>query len=516
MQQQDDLKLSTSSNQSDNQGTRKLYDAVNAMQMALSEILNPVNYNNSDINDPYVSFALRLYSKYNNDMDFHSIMQFPGHMRNSTPQFPGMIHSGLPSLINSNYIYPSRIPYIFPVFPPLPYLKPSSFAPGILEDPIKYERYCMMGSTLLKYIIEVTLFQKDLTFSTDKVYAVVESIINEKSLSLLTNAYNIQLNYKFLTTNVPDYKLILSYLGVFYELNLKDNQSKESWNELYKWCVLILGYNEEEEESKAKEIESITDDNSSIGRNSDTKATQNALTSEHGIPDALNKYLHTVRQDFNQLKTNSVEAIYEISPLETPKPEFVCTLKINDVEMAKVVSVSKKVAQAVATLVLAISDEIFPFLKRSSTDVWFKKYTDNAKEIITLIEDTPVIKVFKSPPIVNVDADLTENNVALDGVTPNSLRSSIEIDTEEESKLKTARNDLYAIMGKLGKYTPRYEYRQLPSGEFEATVSAFPEDPSTQTGVGINKKEAAARAALNYINAGIPIDLKLESRQNNK
>ncbi|TID28467.1 hypothetical protein CANINC_002462 [Pichia inconspicua] len=502
MQHQNDLSLSA--NFINNQGTQKLHNAVNSLKSAFGEILNPQNYENSDINDPYVSFALGLFSKYNNDLDFHSIMQFPSQIGSSIYALPNL----LPSL-SSNYLYPSHVPYIFPGFPPLPYLKMSQFTPEILEDPVKFERLCMMGSTLLKYVIETKLFQKDLTFTSDKVYAVVKSIVNEISLSVLSKAYNLQLNYKFISFNVPDYKLILSYLGVFYDLHLKENQSNESWNQLYDWCNLILGYDDEVKNIKVNQIEPKASTDVVSEHEDKTKTTpQSTIVSENGIPDALNKYLHTVRQDFNQSKANSVDAVYEFNQIDTPKPEFYCTLKINDLELVRVKSMSKKTAQAVATLILAISDDIYKYLKRSATDMWFKKYTDNSKEIKTLIEATPCIDIIKSSISTNEDDNSTEKSVVSERlISPTLLRNSTESEFEEE-KLKSAKNLLYALLGRYENTTPLYKYEQLPSGEFEATVEVSPNDKFSQKDIGINKKEAASRAALKYLYKRFPEDIQ--------
>lgn len=482
-------------------GNAKLRSAVNSLSSAFAEILNISNYENADASDPSVSFALMLFSKYNNDLDFKSTMQFP-------------ISQQLSLQDADEYLYSTETPFLFSVFPPLPYLPVSCLTPSILEEPSLLKKRCLVGSSLLKYLISTTLYTKKPSYNEDQILGVLKSILNEHTLSILCRAYNIDFNHRFIGVSTKTHMLFLAYFGSYYDYNLSNNGTNvEAWNKLYFWSEKLLDCGEEnktvpryaagslnaitvehpiaETVSSAPESEAPSQLPSHSDQQNSNKKNPKVSTKEANEDIVLQEFIQSVQQDLNQTKTGSTEVSFEI--MENPELKtgfFKCTISINNRETSSLSATSKKLAKSGAALLAAIDNSILQYIKRSYHNYWFRKYIDRKSIIEEKLSKDPRFLYVAKDGKVGSDSELVEHSNDTSRNSPNSA-------INQNSSLSTAKEKLYAYFNSKYNLFPKYEYLQLRNGKFEARLSL--DDKEVSVAVGSSKKDASARAAMKVI-----------------
>lgn len=532
-------------------GGAKLHAAVTVLKTAFAEILDNNNYINADINDPYVSFALNLYSKYNNDLDFRNTMSFPiqllpqlanNNIATSNPTSPaigggiGLVQQLQPFdntlLFNQHdipYLYPEEKPYLFSLFPAFPYLPLSSFSPDLLSDDAEFERLCFVGSALLEYIIKISIYRKSPKETPGQILQTVKSIINATSLQILCQAYNINFNYKFIGSSAPPYKLFLAYFGIYYNQKIKSNSdgSSQEWSILFKWIEQLLGYvDETSEDNKIKfSPKTETATMGSTGKyTADVSHPKDQTDPEkesvfkylrHEKPTKNNNFdaqelIKSVQQDFNQSVCGSVEITYRLDEHPNLKTGmFSCVFIIDGEEISNASAMNKKLAKSGAALFAAIDKTILKSIKRSYHDYWIKKYITTENLIRRCISLDPRFEYSLDSDNLSVDSKSNSgtNYDSDDGAKVSSIGSPIPyVESIEERErnhernkviLSTAKEKVYAYYNSKFSIVPKYEFKRLGVQEFEAKL--YLGNKLASTAVASSKKDASAKAAMKVI-----------------
>lgn len=519
-------------------GTIKLYAAVNALRTAFNDILDSNNYLNVDINDPYINFALSLYSKYNNDLDFQNSMTFPIQLPSGLstlhsyhnlvlPQSQQPISNNNPTLVNTKtpYIYTETTPFLFSIFPSFPYLPLNSFTSTLLNDETELERLCFIGSTIFEYLIKITLIKKDSNMLPKNVIHTVSSIININSLSILCQAYNIEINYKFIGSSIPRYKLFLAYLGKYYDDNITDKHSIEEFSTLFKWTEELLGYINDNQHNEINKNDSETVEKETLKKeskaniiNSETTPPEDTIDNDSVLYHLghkktktdngfkLQELIQSVQQDLNQNICSSKELSYKVD--EHPDLQtgmFSCSLSIDGVEVSSATAMNKKLAKSGAALLAAIDQSMIKNIKRSCHDYWMKKYI-NKENLIRKgfvldsrfdYYDINALSLSDSKS-EDTSGDSEEKSVLSQPVAiPIPYNPSSDKEKINGILLSTAKEKLYAYYNSKLGIVPKYEYRQLGNSVFEAKL--YIEDELVSKAIGRSKKEAGARAAVEVL-----------------
>lgn len=527
-------------------GTNKLHNAVMTMRRAFADIMDHSNYTNTDINDPYVGFALSLYSKYNNDLDFHNTMAFLINsstipLQNFTS--PHMQSNQLIDYTPAFYLYPNGNTFPFSIFPQFIQLPLHEFTPDLLNDMKEFEKLEFIGASLLKYLIQSTLYNKNPNYDLNNFLTVVKSIMNETSLTILCQAYNLDFNYKFIGLSIPHYRIICAYFGKYYGLYLKyssklDSKTfQSSWSSLYIWMENLLGYNEESEkkvnnnninENQNENKNEKQNENQNEAQREDFSESNNTVTNIQTKKNdsksgqfTLQELIQSVQQDINQSKTATSEFNYNIAEHADLKTGmFNCILSINNVEVSNLSAMSKKLARSGAALLAAIDKSILKHLKRSYYQYWTDKYIkrcDAIKEKIFLDQRFAYSisensnnneSTYLSPSLDNSEL---LNVSSLHGGSPSCVETSISINTESNNNhndntdiniadlipLSTAKEKVYSYYNSKYNIVPKYVFKQLGNSKFEAKL--FIEDEMVSFAIATSKKDAGAKAAMQLI-----------------
>lgn len=513
-------------------GSVKLHAAVQALRTAFAEIIDESNYTNADINDPYVSFALHLYSKYNNDVDFHNIMTFPlqlppqlGDFRNlnpaatTTPAPNNLLLPGMP------YIYPNETPFPFSLFPSFPYLPLGLFSPTLLNEDLRFERLCFLGASLLEYLIKVTLYQKEEKMTPAEIMNTVSSVLNSNSLTILCKAYNIDFNYKFIGFPVAPFKLFLAYFGKYYDYYLSERESKKEWGTLFKWMEQLLGYIEEDIEKEDSERHklgsqgSIEEDDKQQNTHilspgfsktetprEDSEKEPSPISGGHEKTTKdefkLQDLIQSVQQDLNQSVCSSVEIAYKIN--EHPNLQtgmFFCMLTFNGEDFSSASAVNKKLAKSGAALFAAIDKRIIKSLKRSYHDYWIKKYTARENEIKRAFSEDPRFGYTDSDAMIPSDPKSNDVSEFEEFSTGGSPAPTPAGHVKEKIVLSSAKEKVYAYYNSKFNIVPKYEFSQLGNAKFEARL--FLGNKMVSSAIAASKKDASAKAAMQVIEQNI-------------
>ncbi|KAG0679237.1 hypothetical protein C6P42_000180 [Pichia californica] len=511
-------------------GTTKLQAAVTAMKTALAEIIDTNNYLNANINDPYVNFAFSIYSKYNNDLDFHNAMTFPIQLPASlssldvyqnitSSQFQHQstipISQNLENLVqpqNSSYanvpsyIHSENTPYLFSVFPPFLYLPLESFGPSILFDDVRFDRLCFIGSTLFEYLVKITLYKKESKFTPDDIMRITKSIVNASSLSILCQAYNIEFNYKFIGYSTPGYKLFLAFLGQYYEEKIDSGNSESDWELMFRWIEQLLGYQAFTDTSPPKAHISISHEKK-IEKNIETENDAVLKYLGHEKPNSndnfkLQDFIQSVQQDLNQSICASAEITYTVDEHpELKSGMFTCILFVNGTETSSSKALNKKLAKSGAALFAAIDRNMIKNLKRSYHDFWTKKYINKENIIRKAFSldprfeyvDVELLSSSDSKSEVTTALELDENKSTM---SPIPYHPILDKD-KNDIMLSTAKEKLYAYYNSKFGIVPKYEYQQLGNSKFKADL--FLGNKLMSSAVATSKKDASAKAALQVI-----------------
>lgn len=503
-------------------GGTKLHAAVQALKMALADILDQNNYTSADINDPYVSFSLSLYSKYKNDIEFHNMMTFPMQLLPQLDALPNFNQAGAAAAaefgtLNMHsqgipYLYPSETPFVFSLFPSFPYLPLGELTPTLLDDDLRFERLCLVGASILEYLIKITLYKKDKNLLAFKIMRTVRSIISDNSLTILCQAYNIDFNYKFIGYPVAPSKLFLAYFGKYYEYYLNEGDKKTEWEKLFKWMEQLLGYmdegNEKEKgESRKRMLDTQkTADGANIAVSPPVASNTNELNdseekqSVFGSSFNLQELIQSVQQDLNQSICSSVEISYILG--EHPELKtgmFSCKFSLNGEEFSSASAMNKKLAKSGAALFAAIDSRLTKSLKRSYRDVWTKKYIGREALIRHAISLDSRFDYKDANAKSSTELTSNETGVSDDhSRVSNPMRPAVE---KEKTLLSSAKEKVYAYYNSKFNIVPKYEFLQLGNAKFEARL--FLGDKMVSSAVAANKKDAGAKAAMQVIEQNI-------------
>lgn len=503
-------------------GSVRLRNAIFSLKAALSDILDSTNYTNADINDQYVSYALSLYSKYNNDLDFHNIMQFPIQIQ---PNDYNNIHKQtIPS--SESYIYSTTTPYLFSMFPSFPQLPTSVLKPSLLEDPFQFEKLCVIGSSLLKYLFETTLYKKNPADTISNSQNTVKAIINRSSLSILCGAYNIDFNYKFIGMNLPPHKLFLAYFGCYYNHYLKNIiDDEQPWKVLYTWSEQLVGFGNDEDVIKSPKSpkQNITTLNKSeavsiaspiVTPSLKAKSINTTIAANDGGFE-LQDFLQSIQQDINQSKIATCELLYKVDDYPKLKSGFfTCRLIINDTEVSSCNAMNKKLARSGCALLAGIDTSFLKFIRRSQQDYWFKKFLDKSVLIKKKMSNDPRFDYSYEENSENVNDNYNETNTNTnsdDSTTPryaspisatmgNSEKPLLETDHDDIHKkipLSTSKEKVYAFYNSRYGIVPKYTFQQLGNSKFEAKL--YLNEKLASVAIGMSKKDASAKAAMQVI-----------------
>lgn len=511
----------------------KLHAAVQSLKVAFADILDQNNYTSADINDPYVSFALSLYSRYNNDPDFHNmmtiLMQLPPQLDirsninpagAATAAEPGTLNLLSPAI---PYLYHSDIPFVFSLFPSFPYLPLGELTPTLLNDDLEFERFCLVGTSILEYLIKITLYKKEKNLPAFEIMKTVRSIINTRSLTILCQAYNVEFNYKFMGYQAAPSKIFLSYFGKYYEHYLKEGDAKVEWEKLFKWMEQLLGYVDEEnvkgeDESRQRKVDSqgiakgidmgvshpeasnmsepnYLEDKPSVSASLDNEKSQNEQFN-------LQELIQSVQQDLNQSICSSVEISYSLGEHPDLKTGmFSCKFFLDKVEFSSASAVNKKLAKSGAALFAAIDNKLIKFLKRSYHDYWTKKYIQREaliRRAFSLDSRFEYKDAGSLPPNVSVSNEMgiSEDHSKASNLTDPAIE-------KEKTLLSTAKEKVYAYYNSKFNIVPKYEFSQLGNARFEARL--FLGDKMVSSAEAPNKKDAGAKAALQVIEQNLDV-----------
>lgn len=503
-------------------GGAKLHAAVQALKMAFADILDQNNYTSADINDPYVSFALSLYSKYKNDLEFHNMMTFPMELLSQLDALPNInperataaaelgtlnVHSPVTS-----YLYPSETPFLFSLFPSFPHLPLGELTPTLLNDDLRFERLCLVGASILEYLIKITLYKKDKNLPAFKIMRTVRSIINDNSLTILCQAYNVDFNYKFIGYPAAPSKLFLAYFGKYYEHCLNDGDTKKEWEKLFKWMEQLLGYMDEGSEKEKDESRKCIFDTEKPADDANIAVSHPELSNTNDINDSEEKHsvfgssfnlqelIQSVQQDLNQSICSSVEISYILG--EHPELKtgmFSCKFSLNGEEFSSASAMNKKLAKSGAALFAAINSRLIMSLKRSYHDVWTKKYISREALIRHAISLDSRFDYKDDNVKSSHESTSNEMGVSDDhSRAPNPVRPAVE---KEKTLLSSAKEKVYAYYNSKFNIVPKYEFSQLGNAKFEARL--FLGDKMVSSAVAANKKDAGAKAAMQVIEQNI-------------
>jgi dsRNA-specific ribonuclease len=547
------MNMNGNNNTSTTSHVAKLHNAVRTMKTAFLDLLDATNYTDVNFNDPHVSFAFNMFSKYNNDVDFFNTMQFPidplptmelTHMEVTSPL--NGVGLATPPLPGHPYLYNSSSPFLFSMFPSFPNLPTSAFTPSILDNYTEFQRLCYIGASVLRYLIDTTLFQREKNYKSEDFHNVITSIMNEKSLTILCQAYNVEFNYKFIGLVHPmePYLLFLALFGAYYNTYLVDNgEGCEHWNALKLWAQQLLGY------------ESTSTKTATTAAMKATIATE--VDADKNVPQQIQEskrrddtqfdwtsYIQSVMQDINQSKTASSELVFQTSDFPDLRlGMFECTLEIDGEKFTHCMAMNKKLAKVAAALIASTKVGFFKYLKRSYHEYWKEKYLLKRKEIRNALRRDPrfvynddgedeedeedndqergheegnlignVNEGYKGVEdfyttgggggVADRALDSEVTTPAMSPVPSNLRISTPQVGTQVQSSISTiplsaAKERLYAHYSSKYKITPHYEYEKLSSGLFRATL--FLGNEESTAGVATTKKDAAARAAMRFI-----------------
>ena len=503
--------------------------ALNSLHSALDLILNPNSYINADFNDASVSAAFAFCSKYMNDQDF----------RNSLLYLP---KSTLPTMsFTDPYLYNWPAPYMFNLFPPFLNLPIDKLSPNLIingNNPEIFLKYQSLGASILRYAVESILLKNNQPLSEYNI--TLPSFLNEHSLNILCQAYNLEFNYKFIGLQIPSYKLFLAFFGIYHETYLANpsQSSNEHWNLLFDWLENLLGYSNINkspiEKAEPKIHEPLPSQKQPILKEKDTNhhSVETVQTGSGPIPDDINlqELIQSVQQDINQSKIATIDLTYKIDEYPDLKTGyFSCHLLIDKVEFSYSKAMNKKLAKSGCALIAAIDPSFIKYIRRSYNEHWNKKYLNN-KSIIKqkLILDPRFIVNDINETNFSFDQNMNDNDINniinnnsgspisnIGSPIPSSINNNIITSPINSSisntpirkpmiQLSTAKEKVYAYYNSKYNIVPKYTFKQLGNGKFEAKLTLG--DKITSIGIGPSKKDAGAIAAMKVIEDNLDIN----------